>query len=513
MSVKLLSSSTTTQTTRVYKWQLELLRAHKKEHFDTTNNRIDSLVVLVLSVEIMAKASASAIPQLLLRGDESQERRRSCGPPTSEERMEVEALHKAVKNHRNVPLAVIAAIVKKDPSTVSERDQTGHLPLHYACSRNAPLPIVRYLVEQYPRGLRIRNDYDCLPLHYACDRECSMDVLKFVTEAYPDGLKHVAMNAKLPIHCVVAKRHPSLEAVKYIAEKYPGGLAVPNELNELPFHASWFRLRSSRPDIIEYILNKYPDALFHSGKTKDHRDLPLLHHELYRLHVKHATSLDDLKYLLRFYYPPGDPCLHVAQISPDPIAFLLELQERTDNQTTRKLELLKLLESIVPSTKQHQFLVHHAIEQISSTTIVKHLVSYPWQLEVFDQHGRIPLFWALWNASSRSKIDGRPCIEHREKPEASVKFVLSRSNQSTRLPDPSGRLALHLALEWDVPLPVLRAVFEHNPEALYVADRVRGCKPVHVAAEFCQAPDPLYLLLRQDPDLLQKCFHRSESTD
>lgn len=72
-----------------------------------------------------------------------------------------------------------------------------------------------------------------------------------------------------------------------------------------------------------------------------------------------------------------------------------------------------------------------------------------------------------------------------------------------------GGFALHQALEWNVPLPMLKIILKNNPGDIYVPNTQdeHKYKAAHVAALNYTQIDGLYLVLREDPSLLLSYFH------
>jgi len=72
-------------------------------------------------------------------------------------------------------------------SMIRYRDQTGSVPLHYACQNDAPFEVVRlllYLDEIAPVRCRDRNG--ALPIHKLLKANPYSRTVKLLLEAYPD---------------------------------------------------------------------------------------------------------------------------------------------------------------------------------------------------------------------------------------------------------------------------------------------------------------------------------------
>ncbi|OQR91094.1 hypothetical protein ACHHYP_04996 [Achlya hypogyna] len=62
--------------------------------------------------------------------------------------------------------------VEMDPNHAQDRDDSGNLPLHWACSSpTIPLPVLEMLVYAYPDALWVRNDDNMLPIELALAEE------------------------------------------------------------------------------------------------------------------------------------------------------------------------------------------------------------------------------------------------------------------------------------------------------------------------------------------------------
>lgn len=94
-------------------------------------------------------------------------------------------LHLAIQ--RGADMAVVEYLIKSVPHQLSECDNNGRIPLHYACSVRSPflsLPMVRVLVEAAPHTVLIRLEEHCedgmLPSVLAHNHGASATIVKYL---------------------------------------------------------------------------------------------------------------------------------------------------------------------------------------------------------------------------------------------------------------------------------------------------------------------------------------------
>ena len=433
-------------------------------------------------------------------------------------------LHEVVKNHKKYSLGDIIALVKTNPAAVRERDNDGHIPLHYACSRQAPLPIVEYLLRRYPHGLQVGNKYQAFPLHYACDRGAPLEVIQLLVNAYPQALDQKALFGNLPIHLLVANEASTLEAIQFLVDQYPQGLRVANHDGMLPLQHCWMRQGvggklTTFSERLLYLAQKDPQTLFHRWVCGTSEKQSMLHNEL-SFRSRNGGPLDGLRFLLQqLYYPSQTPCVHVATIKPEPCRFVIG--SRFHGGRIPQMELLPVLFDCIPkmarmaaegverrSRKAHGTylpLPHYALNRTALAPMMRFLtMQCPEDLHFCDSRGRNLLSYAIWNNSMGSV--GLTRNTRRESQQAVFDVILERcgGQRATSTADRSGRLALHLALSWNAPLSYIKAIRKHNPTAIFEADHY-GFYPLHVAALRYYDTEGIYYLLQQDPSQLTRC--------
>ncbi|CAB9502062.1 Ankyrin Repeat [Seminavis robusta] len=428
-------------------------------------------------------------------------------------------LHQLVRSGAAATLAKVMHLVQKNPACVKERDATGHLALHYACSRGAPLSVVKFLAEQYPEGLAVANDYKALPVHYACDRAAPLDVVKFVVDAYPKGLEQKGFFGNLPVHCIVACPGASQEAIEYVVDAYPNGLMTENIDGWLPLHQCWMKTVSHRHDIftqrvvmplecLMYLAEENPDALFYKmPPALNGGSYNLLENQIwFERRWRFPKGAQILSSLLKLFFPPSDPCKYIERLPRDPLRFIIKKKVIWDYSATAELfmDVYKSIPSVAHQKMEETMepLMHYALEMRASLQIIDHLtVERPHEVHLADKGGRYPLDFAIRQLQTKCR---EPQINRIKESKKIFQQILELSGPEAL------RKGLTTALSRRAPLSVVQTLLQHKPEAFegdhFVCwDEGEKIMPVHWAAccyKKQDKPDVLFYLLLRDPSAL-----------
>jgi len=222
-------------------------------------------------------------------------------------------LHAACKN--NAPSDTIQLLLNLNPDSISQRDDSGWLPLHRACIYMEPsLTMIELLISHYPEAVRAPvNAIECgneLALHLALTSGASADIIfilldhypdaaKLVTEwtgeialhypyhdestdtatlqvykrlikLYPEGVYHTTDNGSLPLHNLCQCPFIPLNVVKFLIDQYPDSVKTRNMNVCLPLHCAVY---SGSLEIIQLLIEYYPDSV----KSKDGHGKLVLH--------------------------------------------------------------------------------------------------------------------------------------------------------------------------------------------------------------------------------------------
>ena len=145
-------------------------------------------------------------------------------------------LHLACRNKR-MKFKVFSLLFNAWPEAIRIADQDGLLPIHFVCGLSTIfdfcgdddndydyelIEILKLLLDKDPTLLRERDNYGHLPLHYAIDVK-STDFCKVVIDAYPEAVRIRSNDGSLPIHiaCREGERHDTVKTIRYLLELYP----------------------------------------------------------------------------------------------------------------------------------------------------------------------------------------------------------------------------------------------------------------------------------------------------
>mmetsp|Transcript_17604 Transcript_17604/g.24826 ORF Transcript_17604/g.24826 Transcript_17604/m.24826 type:complete len:1155 (-) Transcript_17604:261-3725(-) len=99
---------------------------------------------------------------------------------------------------------VIKALVdQNDIENLGHEDDTGWLPLHYACCMNASLELISFLIKKNPKAVLHRDKFNRTPLHIACFANAPYEVISSLLSADTLGetlAVKTKFNGWLPIH-------------------------------------------------------------------------------------------------------------------------------------------------------------------------------------------------------------------------------------------------------------------------------------------------------------------------
>jgi len=258
-------------------------------------------------------------------------------------------LHAACKS--NAPLDTIQLLLELNPDSISQRDDSGWLPLHRACAYMEPssLTMIELLISHYPEAVRVPvedNQYNSelplhlalkcgasaeiiftlldhypdaakhvtddgtIALHYGCGAAClvntaSLEVIERLVELYPDGVHHAGDEVTLPLHCACFSYGPSVEIVKFLIDQYPDGAKTQDVLGWFPLHRAACH---GSLGIVQVLVESYPDAV----KAKDGDGRLALH-----LACKFGSSREVVEFLVDCYNGEESYCSGLSVVDND----------------------------------------------------------------------------------------------------------------------------------------------------------------------------------------------------
>ncbi len=342
------------------------------------------------------------------------------------------------------------------------------------------------------------------PLHVACDHDAPAAVIQALMKAYPEASLEVGTSNMNPLHITCSSHHASPQVVQVLLETSGLGRQMSSMRDvdgDTPLHAA---CRCGAPmEVLQLLLQAHPSAV----NERDYEGLTPLH----RLWVRYFVILGDG--VIRGVKGPGD--------------ITGELGE-----AWKKTELLlrcAYLGSLQMMKKDTIFHPMHAMAAVDLPRPVVKIATiiYRDRLLQRDENGMTPLLIAAmapvyqvrdlsddgYMLEDRIHGDGDTYEEmaYEEDVDNSqpsvIDIIMEAAPAAATMPDPSGRLALHLAISagkrWH---QGVRAILDGYPEALTQEDSANGLVPFWQASVVLR-PDcgTIFELLRRDPALILHC--------
>jgi len=216
---------------------------------------------------------------------------------------------------------LIKLVLDANPFSIRQLDRNGCSPLHIACQRGALLEVIRILVERFPDALMIRNTYDAIPLFLACRQANYQDVIEYLVTTNECTASDRTKRNETPLHSACSEIRVHSETVRYLIRYDPTALQAADARGRLPLHMLLLEKVSVPLDLIEWIIDLYPDAL---SRVSDFGMTPL------HLACQNRSSFEVVRHLYDRYpealsAPFAPTPLHIAMMkncSPNVIEFL-----------------------------------------------------------------------------------------------------------------------------------------------------------------------------------------------
>jgi len=358
-------------------------------------------------------------------------------------------------------------------------------------------------INSHPAECRITGMQGRTPLHVACDQDAPAVVIQALLKAYPEASTLTGTSNMNPLHITCSSQHASVHVVRVLLESGRFEQFSMRDVDgDTPLHAA---CRCGAPiEVIEVLLRANPSCV----NIRDYEGLtPLL-----RLWVRYFVIL-------------GDDAISAVNSAADLSGELLEAWNKTEL-------LLKCAHHGSLENRKIFRTVHAAAAVDCPRPIVRIAAKvYPHQLDERDEEGRTPLMIAaaavifkvrdlsdegytledvIHGDGENTEIDLSAHDQENTGQHPSVIEILLQANmhgasQGACLPDPSGRLPLHIALETGKRLDQgIRVLLEAFPESVTVADRSSRLFPFMVAATGEKGDlSSTFELLRLNPTLLE----------
>jgi hypothetical protein len=186
--------------------------------------------------------------------------------------------------------AIIQRCISLYKSGVYLTDQSGELPLHWACMSGANTQTIRALLLAYPEGTRLTNQAGKLPLHLSC-QYLNREAIQLLLSLYPEACSIADNHGWLPLHYALntfptsappsssslsAQASPaqlSQAIIDLLLSTYPGSAQTPTHQGYFPLHLYLRNRPSPSSAVVNLLLHHFPFGAFVTVGQQD--ELPL----------------------------------------------------------------------------------------------------------------------------------------------------------------------------------------------------------------------------------------------
>lgn len=376
-------------------------------------------------------------------------------------------------------------------------------------------------ISSHPVETHAVHAHNRRPLHLACADDAPAVVIQALLKAFPEAATMVGTSGMTPLHLTCSSAHASVHVVRVLLELGDHSQCECRDLDgDTPLHAA---CRSGAPyEVLDVLLRANPTAVH----ERDYEGLtPLL-----RLWVRYVVTL-------------GDDFLDSIRCEGDLTGELGEAWKKTElllrcayegsigdsknNNSNRNMTNNNFSGTSGDKNTMHQYVVHAAAAVDCPRAVVKIAARlFSCQLGARDSQGLTPLL-----AAARAPVfkvrdlsddgylledmvhgDESGCSDDEDEvndSQSSVIEILLIANQAEAsaaacIPDLSGRLPLHLALEsgkkWNQGICNL---VEVHPDSLACLDTATSLYPFMLAAQG-EVSDlsTVYQILRLNPSVM-----------
>ena len=361
------------------------------------------------------------------------------------------------------------------------------------------------------------------PLHVACDHDAPAVVVQALLKVHPEASTMVGTSNMNPLHITCSSQHASVHVIRVLLE---GGIPSQTEMRDVdgdtPLHAA---CRCGAPiEVLEVLLQANPRAV----RERDYEGLtPLL-----RLWVRYFVILGDD--VIQSVKGPGDLTGELGEAWSKTELLLKyayhglygteELASGGIPRTTKGFPAAQAGTAAPHCTQQ----IVHAVAAVDCPRPVVKIATtiYPRQIEERNEVGLTPLMIAastpifkvrdlsdegylledrIHGDITDSDEDNQDDDDNSGQQPSVIGILLQASAESACVPDPEGRLPLHLALasgkRWN---QGVKDLIECYSDALGIVDYKTGLAPFELAAEGPKSDlSTIFEVIRTNPSLLK----------
>eukprot|EP00956_Cyclotella_meneghiniana_P001780 scaffold1950_cov75-Cyclotella_meneghiniana.AAC.1 len=281
----------------------------------------------------------------------------------------------------------LETILKANPDIVHEKDDRGHILLHFAASHRSPV-FCQLLMKANPHLVKTTDAYGWLPFHFSC-YQANIETAKYLYQLYPESINIPDNSGCYPLHDLLRRellgsnysyrknQEHVLDMIQFLLQNDQGAVSTCDGLGSLPLHcASQCTLA-----IAKLVFNSYPQAIYsrdHDAETPVDiaRRFPMM--EV----VTFLESQIELEHQAREDRAPdnnGQLLIHRAIHNGDASIGAIKLMLAAYPAGT-----------VVPDNQGRNIL--HAACQAGNLDAVKYLIEIPQDLlKAIDTRGNLPL--------------------------------------------------------------------------------------------------------------------------
>jgi ankyrin repeat protein len=183
--------------------------------------------------------------------------------------------------------AIIQRCISLYKSGVYVTDQSGDLPLHWACMSGANTHNIHALLLAFPEGARLANQSGKLPLHLSC-QYLDLEAIRLLLSLHSEACSVADSHGWLPLHYALntsptitstvmppssPSLHLSLAIIELLLSTYPGSAQTPTHQGLFPLHLYLRNRPTPSPAVVKLLLHHFPFGAFVTVGQQD--ELPL----------------------------------------------------------------------------------------------------------------------------------------------------------------------------------------------------------------------------------------------
>ena len=365
-------------------------------------------------------------------------------------------------------LEVLKFVLRHSSSqkTLSLKDASGSLPLHYACLNYASRPdIIKLLLDAYPQAAHETYHARELPLHLLVGSEnASSASVQLLLDAYKESVSASDLYGNLAIHHALSNKNVSFEVIQVLIQANHTYTYRPNGDGESPLHIACRNVVKSF-EVIQLLVQSSPNVLRMEDK---YRNIPLFFACMNR-----STSVEVIKLLIDtdpstcemkkvWHYLNGID--GVISVGGGDLPIHMACQSGSSIETVTAL-IDKYPDCVKVLGQDQNLPIHCACEYNAPFDVIRLLVSlYPESLVMVNCKNETPLFLACDSKTARKEV---------------IMFLLDKCRFAVNKVNVSGLLPLHVAISYRLSFEVIMSLFLEYRDAAFI--KGNGYLPLHTA--------------------------------